>query len=275
MIVNLFDATFGHDVCSTGWATPAQITYTRGQMAHAGVTLYTDGQIYQPPVLTVRSPVKLGWLHEPPELIPDVYRLIDARLPDLNAVLTYHPDLLGRDGFVFMPYAGCWIDRAEWCLQHKTRLCSMLVGAKTATSGHRLRQACAEAVAGRVDFYGVRGEPTDYSPATKLRVNSTYAFSVVTETQMLGNLFTEWLLDCFAVGTIPVYAGAPNLGEFFDARGVLAFETPEQCAALVAGLSWDLYETLKPYAAANLARLPEYAVAEDWMYAHILKAYDA
>lgn len=275
MNVNLFDATFGHDVCSTAWKTPAEVHYMRGQPVFNGVTLFTDGFVVNGMVERVLSWVKLGWLHEPPELIPGVYADAVRAASQFESVLTYHPALLERRGFQFMPYAGVWIEHGDWGLARKERLCSMLVGSKLATSGHRLRQACADALEGRVDFFGARGEPTGYSPATKLRVNSTYAFSVVTETQMLDNLFTEWLLDCFAVGTIPVYAGAPNVGEFFDARGVLAFETPEQCAELVAGLSWDLYETLKPYAAANLARLPEYAVAEDWMYAHVLKAYDA
>lgn len=274
MLVNLFDATFGHDTCSTAWKTPRHVQYTRGRREFDGVTLFTDGFMVDGTAAGVRSPVKVGWLHEPPELIPNVYRRALSVAADFDRVLTYHPALLELPGFEFMPYAGVWIERPDWGLARKERLCSMLIGSKLATSGHRLRAACAGRMPPSVTMFGSRGQPTDYSIDTKLRVNGPYAFTVVTETQRLDHLFTEWLLDCFAVGTIPIYCGAPNVGRYFNAAGVLAFETAEQCAEIVRGLSWELYEALLPAAADNLARAAEFAVAEDWMYAHILKDYE-
>ncbi len=275
MAVNLFDATFAHEVCSTAGAVPAHVRYVRDQRAWDGVTLFTDGYLTRPEPDQVACPVKLGWLHEPPGLIPQVYADAVRAVDRFDAVLTYHPDLLARPGFRFMPYGGVWVPRAEWGMRAKTRLCSMLIGAKSATAGHRIRPAIADAVAGLgVDFYGARGEPVPYGAATKLRVLASHAFSIVGETDRLDNLFTEWLLDCFALGTVPAFWGCPNVGDYFDARGVLNFETPEQCAQLVAGLSFDLYESLLPFAAENLRRVAEYAVAEDYMYRHILRAYE-
>lgn len=274
MLVNLFDATFGHDICSTAWKTPQHVQYVRGREHFDGVTLFTDGFVVDGTAAAVQSSVKLGWLHEPPDLIPGVYRRAAQVADDFDRILTYHPALLDLAGFEFTPYAGVWLEREHWGLHPKSGLCSLLIGHKDATSGHRLRRACADALVGQVDFYGARGLPTDYSMATKLRVNAPYAFSVVTETQRLDNLFTEWLLDCFAVGTIPVYAGAPNVGRYFNAAGVLSFETAAECVEIVRGLSWELYEALLPAAADNLARVEEYAVAEDWMYTHVLQGYD-
>lgn len=272
--VNLFDNTFRHDLCSTGWAEPAHLEYVRDRFRHPGVTLFTDGYLARQEVDLVESPVKIGWLHEPRCLYPQVYADAVVHAHKFDCVLTYHAELLGRPGFRFMPYAGVWIPRPRWGLLLKSQLCSMLYGAKKATEGHRLRHALAPAVAvPYVDFYGARGVPVDYSPETKLRVLGRYAFTIVTETCRQDNLFTEILLDCFAVGTIPIFWGCPNVGDFFDARGVLSFETVEECVAIVRDLSFDRYRSLLPYAQENLRRAADYAVAEDWMYEHVLKAY--
>lgn len=275
MQVNLFDNTFRHDVCSTGWAVPAHIQYVRDQAEFDGVTLFVDGFINRPEADSVQSPVKIAWLHEPQCLYPQVYADAVFNAHKFDFILTYQAELLERPGFRFMPYGGVWVPRNQWGLAPKTRLCSMLYGAKRATAGHRIRHAIAPLVARLgVDFYGARGLPVDYSPQTKETVNRPYAFSIVTETCRQDNLFTEWLLDCFALGTIPVFWGCPNVGDFFDAGGVLSFETADECAEIVAGLSWELYERLRPHAAENLRRVADYAVAEDWLYANVLKAFD-
>lgn len=275
MKVGIWDSTFAHDVCSTGWAVPEHIEYVRYPQAFDGPVLFTDGFINRPEVDTVQAPVKIAWLHEPECLYPEVYALARANAHKFYFVLTYKADLLTLPGFRYMPYAGVWVPRGEWGLRPKLRLCSMLYGAKQATAGHRLRHAIAPAVAEYgVDFFGARGLPVDYGPQTKMGVLRSYAFSIVTETCRQDNLFTEWLLDCFSLGTIPVFWGCPNVGDFFDARGVLSFETAEECREVVARLSFELYQSLLPYAAENLRRVAEYAVAEDWLYANVLKAFD-
>lgn len=274
MIVNLFDNTFRHDICSTAFAIPAQVEYVRDLTAFDGVTLFTDGYTDRPEANQVTSRVKLGWLHEPPELIPELYARAAQNAGRFDGVLTYDAELLKLPGFHFMPYAGVWVDRRHWGLPRKLALCSQLVGAKTATSGHRIRHAIA-ALGLPVQQYGVYGLPVDYSAETKRRVNQAYYFSIVTETCRADNLFTEWLLDCLALGTVPIFWGCPNVGDFFNPAGILSFETAEQCAEIVSGLSAGLWHSLLPAIRDNLRRVEQYAVAEDWLYAHVLKAYDA
>lgn len=273
MIVNLFDNTFRHDVCSTAFAVPAHFSYVRDQYRHDGVTLFVDGFTDWASSDHARSPVRLGWLHEPRCLIPELYERAPANASRFDAVLTYDAELLRLPGFRFMPYGGVWIERRHWGIGRKSALCSQLVGAKTATPGHQMRHRVA-ALGMFPQQFGVYGQAVDYSAETKRRVNQPYYFTIVTETCRSENLFTEWLLDCFAVGTVPIFWGCPNVGEFFDPAGILSFETAEQCAELVAGLSVGLYHAMLPAIRHNLRMVEQYSVAEDWLYANVLKAYD-
>jgi len=277
LIVGLHDNTFRGSESSTAYATPAHLTYARDVTDHDGPVLFVDGYTAWPTADTVTAPVKIGWLHEPPELIPALYEDALRNVSRFNGgILTYDAELLKLPGFRFTPYAGCWIERKYWGLHSKVWvLCSQLCGDKISTSGHQMRHAVQARLAGlHVMQYGKYGHPVDYSQHTKMLVNLPYAFTIVTETCRVDNLFTEWLLDCFAVGTIPIFWGCPNVGDYFDARGILSFETADECAAIVEGLSFDLYDSLLPYAAGNMLLAGQYACAEDWMYEHILREYD-
>ena len=274
LTVNLFDDSFRHDACSTAWKTPKHIRYVRDRMEFDGITLFTDGYVNKPELVdSVKSPVKVGWLHEPECLHPHTYADSLKHGHHFDFILTYYaPFLFVPDyrGYCFAPYAGTWIRESQWGIRPKTYRASMLFGTKMSTLGHRIRHDIADAVSG-VDLFGARGEPTDYSPDTKYRVLADHAFSIVVETCRQDNLFTEILLDCFTIGTIPIFWGAPNVGEFFNADGMLSFETVEECRAIVSGLSWELYASRAQAIADNFERVKQYAITEDWLYENVLK----
>ena len=46
-------------------------------------------------------------------------------------------------------------------------------------------------------------------------------FSIAIENASYETYFTEKLLDCFATGTIPVYYGAPDIGDYFNKDGII------------------------------------------------------
>ncbi len=43
------------------------------------------------------------------------------------------------------------------------------------------------------------------------------------ETSQEKNYFSEKLIDCLLTETIPIYWGCPNIGDYFDMRGILQF----------------------------------------------------
>lgn len=290
LTVNLFDDTFRHATCSTGWKTPKHIQYVRDQMEFDGITLFVDGYVNSPIVERVKSKYKIGWLHEPQCLHPENYVIKHPERFDF--ILTYYEPLFEQgvtiwkgepifkkprfSTYRFAPYAGTWIPREHWGLRPKTKLVSMLYGDKRATEGHRIRHEIANAVRplGIVDFYGFEGEAVDYSPETKLKVLGDYAFSIVCETCMQENLFTEILLDCFTVGTVPIFWGCPNVGEFFNPYGIMSFENAVQAEAIVRMIDTvgdQLYRRMLEPIYDNLNRVTAYEITEDWLYENVLR----
>lgn len=276
MLINLFDSNFTGSPCSTAFQRPRYFGYVRNNVDFDGITIFTDEWINNPIVDHVQSRYKIGWLHEPYCLHPETYQSALANMHKFNFIMTYDADLLYKfpDNFRFAPYGGCWLDQRDWGIKPKTKLCSMLIGSKMSTDGHRIRHDIADMIKQQdyeVDFYGVKGQPVEYGQEAKRRVLADYHFSIVTETCREDNLFTEWLLDCFALGTIPIFWGAPNIGQYFDAKGILQFDTVDRLQKILAGLNTDQWVSRLSNVYLNQLKMGEYAVAEDWLYLNVLR----
>ena len=57
-----------------------------------------------------------------------------------------------------------------------------------------------------------------------VRLLYPYQYSIVMENGRYPNWITEKLIDCLLSRTIPIYWGAPNVGEYFDRDGILTFD---------------------------------------------------
>lgn len=280
MMINLFDSNFLHDKFSTAYQTSKYIQYVKQQRTFDGVTLFTDEWINNPIVDEVKSKYKVAWLHEPYCLHVPTYERAETNFHKFDLVLTYHSDFLDRypDKCRYCPYAGTWINPADWGIRQKSKLCSMLIGSKMATEGHRARHewaAMIETEGFDVDFYGAKGLPVGYGQQTKYVILQDYAFSIAGETCYEEGLFTEWLLDCFALGTIPIFWGAPDIHLFFDTDGILQFDTTDRLFKVLANkVNFGEYRRRLDSVRRNLERLPEYAVTEDWMYENVLRGLE-
>ena len=89
-------------------------------------------------------------------------------------------------------------------------------------------------------------------------------FSVAIENGQYETYFTEKLLDCFATGTIPVYLGAPDIGEHFNKDGII--DLTEEF-----DVSEEIYHSKMDAIKDNLERAKEMEVLEDYLYLRYLK----
>lgn len=272
LVLNLFDSNFLGSACSIAGQTPRAMRYTRNQMYWDGITIFTDEWINNPIVDEVKTACKIGWLREPYCLHPETYGRAAENAAKFDTVLTYsQPFLEAVANARFAPYGGSWIPRSQWGLHPKRKLVSMLVGAKTSTEGHQLRQEVAGRFDEPIDFYGIKGQPAGYGAQTKLEVLSQYYFTIVAEACYEHNLFTEILLDCLMVGTIPIFWGLPNLADFFNPAGVIPFQRAGQLEAILPELSPALYRRQRPAVVENLKLAQEYAITEDWLVEHVFE----
>lgn len=269
--VNLFDSNFPTQACSVANQTPRTLRYVRNRMKWDGVTLFTDGQMYTPLVDLVQSTYKVGWLHEYYDLHPENYDRATAVLHKFDAILTTEPELLAKNK-KFWPYVrgGTWVLQEDWAVYPKKHLVSMIVSDKMTCPGHKFRHEIVDWLKTQpypVDIYGPSFTPIG---TDKARAYKDYYFCIVVEPARREGAFAEHLLDPLAFGTVPLYWGCPNIGDFMNAKGILSFETLNQLGFFLAHLSSKLYANMLPAIHDNLARLPQYAITDDWIMENIL-----
>lgn len=83
-------------------------------------------------------------------------------------------------------------------------------------------------------------------------------FHIVIENTSIRNMFTEKILDCFQTKTIPIFYGAPNIGDFFNINGILAVKTIDEIINICNTLTPEVYNTKLVAIEDNYQRSMEY-----------------
>lgn len=273
MLVNLFDDAFRHLPISVHGKTSDTIEYVRDRVFWGGVTLFTDNYISTPTATRVTCPYKIGWILESRSLIPQVYETLPSFIDQYDFVLTHDKHLLEEfpEKTKKVIFGGCWVEEASYKVYPKSKNLSMIYSPKKFMPGHKLRHAIAESSIEGLDLFGW-GSPTPIEKKEQALMD--YRYSIVIENDRRTNYFTEKLLDCFATGTLPIYYGCPNIGDYFDTEGVIKLDSLEQLASIIPTLTEDLYQSKISSIRRNFSNFKEYAITEDWLYTNILKEYN-
>ena len=271
--LNLFDTNFPDQLCSVATQTPRLMRYVRGAPDWNGITIVTDGSMYAPELVYTTSRIRIGWLEEPRVLHPENYERIDQQLHLFDAVMTHDAQLLARGApFIKTIRGGSWVPLAQWGMYPKTRNVSMILSAKRTTPAHQLRHTIADAGL-PIALYGPEHTPIGYD---KARAFLFARFAVVIDTCDEPGWFSEHLLDALAFGCVPIFWGAPDIGDYFDPNGFLFARDAADIRRRVAQADADgpaLYESLWPAVAANQALARDYAITEDWQIQHCLRPF--
>lgn len=274
MTVNLVDNAFAHLEKSNGRYSSvhqkiaSKVKFVRDVKNFDGVTLFTDLKLDISNVKEVKSKYKIGWLIEPKAVLSLRYGTFEGYIDELDFVITHNKELLEKypDKTKATISGGTWIRACNYGIYPKIKNISMIYSDKQWLEGHRLRHQVANIVTG-VDFYG---GAINYI-RSKEEALVDYRFSIVIENFKTDNNFTEKLLDCLLTGTIPIYWGCPNVGEYFDTRGMIIADTFEEIISAVETLTEKDYIDRIEYVKENFNRAKNYAVTEDWIYENILK----
>jgi hypothetical protein len=191
-------------------------------MEFDGITLFTDDFIFDPVVDQVKSRLKIAWLFEP-RCFSNYYDRILEVENKFDHILTYDAELLKRSPKYLKYIVGqSRVEDKHAKIYPKTKGVSMIASHKTTSEGHRFRHEIIRELHPKYNF-DVWG--SGYRPfEDKLEPLKDYQYSICVMNSSSDNFFTEVLLDCFRVGTIPIFWGCPNINEYFTSNGMIEFE---------------------------------------------------
>lgn len=254
------------------------------------ITLITDMSIlkYINGDLKINRGKIVADIHEAPHLLSqnEVYTAVKEHSEMFDLILTFDRDLLKLPNAVFRNgghevvlnknvhttnYPTLQDDSLVQIYENKPKHISFITSNKTMTEGHIFRVGCANAVNSipnsRVDLYGVGIREI----VGKIQGLQDYKFSIAIENGIHDNYFTEKILDCFLTGTIPIYRGCKNIGEFFNTKGFLTFNTQQELVDIVSKLTEEDYHSRKEYVKENFEKAKQYAYNNDQLFNKYLK----
>ena len=251
---------------------PDNVRYVKNQTKWDGITVFTDKMLAA--VDQVDSPVKVAWLIEPYDLIPYMYDQIKTIEDKFDFVFTYEETLLkhNADIYKFHPCDCSGIEFHSHKLHEKTKLVSMIYSEKTWLFGHRLRHIIAKTLIpqmgyDKIDFFG---RATENPLELKSEGTNPYMFQIAIENAQRRFYFADKIYDCFVTGTVPIYWGAPNIGDFFDMRGILTFNHPNELKEILENLSPEKYESMLDGVKENFERVKKYIRPDDLLFENIV-----
>lgn len=223
------------------------------------ITLIQDGDI----IRYINGDIKINRgkvvadIHEAPHLLQQnqVYIAVKENPEKFDRILTYDTDLLKLPNAVFRnggyevvlnknvhshEYPKLQDDSLQQ-IYDKKKLISFITSNKTITEGHRFRIECYNRLMSQSNSVDVFGKGIR-DIVGKIEGLKDYKFSIAIENGIYDNYFTEKILDCFLTGTIPIYRGPKNIGDFFDVDGIITFETVDELINIVNMLTDNEYQ---------------------------------
>jgi len=266
--VNLFDMEFFHSLQQVGYFTcsdtlkPTKIEWLNRLMEYDDITVFTDRFIYDPIVDFVKTKTKVAWLLEPRAINPNSYNNIINLEDKFDYILTYDTNLLKKGGKYLKYVVGqSRVNLEDAKIYDKNKLVSMIASNKTYAIGHNFRHIVANSLASKrnIDMWG-----SGYKYFTDKREPlQDYYFSISIMNSNVDNYFTEVLVDNFMLGTIPIFWGCPNIGDYFDIDGIITFNTLEELDNILENLTVEDYYKRLDSVKRNLEIAKKYVSTDD------------
>ena len=229
---------------------------------------------------------KYGMLVESKEVTPQDYLILEKNpnyAKDFDAIFTFDEKILDKlpnaREFCLCAFVHLFDERADnnvWSAQYaKTKNVSICSSHKLVCDLHRLRYDWAMKFknnpALKVDAYGTFDGGSFVMAADYLR---DYRYSIAVENDIQPYWFTEKILNCFAMRTVPIYVGHPKMLERFNADGIILVkpEEYEHIEDIVKQCSAADYAARLSAIEDNFRRAQAYRNSFDRLYEQYLRA---
>jgi hypothetical protein len=189
-------------------------------------------------------------------------------------IITHDPDVMEKcKQAVFMPFGGCWIDpedRKRLEEGKKEYAVSMICGYKDYMPGHLVRREIwkrqEEIKIPRKFYQSCLSKPPGFNDNPKLESNNgskalvmDCMFHLAIENCQETNYFTEKIIDCFVTRTSPIYYGCPEIGKWFDTRGIIRVNSADEAIKAANSVTPDTYMSMLPHIIINEKMAEEFA----------------
>lgn len=255
--INKIGGPFQHSPASHPSDIPYYVEWVNDNSA--SISIHMDEAIFIEPKKGV---ISYAWLVESSAIIPQIIEHLKQNLSLIEtryeAIFTHDRRLLGLSKkFQWCPQTSkTWIK--DKGLKRKTKLVSMIASRKVICPGHQLRQQVIEHFRGRIDHFGAGFNRIE----TKEEGLSDYCFSIAMENDNYRSNISEKITDCFAMGTIPIYWGPDDVGEYFNQDGIITLDN----SFSLDMLSIDYYLSKLDAVKDNYARAINTPLIEDYIY---------
>ena len=223
---------------------------------------------------------KFAILVETEEICPDVYAKLynDPSLANqFDGVFTHSEKLLNKyENAFFIPAGGVWYGHTPYggkvsndLYLQKTKGISIVSSNKAMCDLHQLRINIAQSLKETkgADTFGTFDGGKYVSISETLE---SYRYSIIIENTVSPYCFTEKILNCFLSMTIPIYLGAPKIGEFFNADGIVQMtlhDAEKNLSDIISMCTEKYYNDHIDAIIDNFNRVMKYSCQEDYITA--------
>lgn len=266
--VNIFDLEFIHTEGMLGYITssdtrkPTKIKWLNGLMEYDGITVFTDKFVDSDIIEKVKCKTKIYWLMESKAINTIYYEKIKDNEHRFDYILTHDEELLNRGNKYIKSLVGSSrVLDEEANIYPKSKLFSMIASNKRMTIGHNFRHDIINQLRHKynIDLYGTGYKIFD----NKLEPLKDYCYSISVMNIKNNNFFTEVLVDNFRLGTVPIFWGCDNIGDYFDINGIITFNTIEELDDILKNLSFETYNKKMEYIKNNFLISENYLSTDD------------
>lgn len=179
-----------------------------------------------------------------------------------HRILTKNTEFIQRcNNAIFFIYGASQIQNVESLKISKTENCSLIASARNKLQGHQLRHEIVEEIRKRGLCVSILGR--GYQPfGPKEDGLASFMYSVVIENSREAGYFTEKIVDACLCRTVPIYWGAPDIGDYFDLEGVIVCQSAQDILAAIKSISANDYEARHDAIKRNVIFAKKYADVE-------------
>jgi hypothetical protein len=197
------------------------------------------------------SSINIITLHEPNEYFgKHDWAIQNQHL--FNAILTWNDKVLNNcDNAMFLPFGHTWFKPDQYEKEHSKEFkIAHLRGNLLKSYGHQIRWEILDRkneLTIPTKFFETYGDRHDIDRARidKEEVFGDSQFGVAIENFSHRGWFSEKILDCFLLKTIPMYWGCSNIGDFFNKEGIIQFGDPDEFIYISNQLTDKYYDSKK------------------------------